>query len=156
MRRLAIVLGAVHLGTILQKQLDQREIAEDRGSVERSPTALLPRVHVSPMSKKHCDDSGGPTRSRAVERLDRHRIACDRVRVRPAIEEDPGHRLGAEERREVERRESVARPGSGQAGIGREQLRHHVPPPRAMPRPRRCPGAVRCPEACSSMSVLRW
>ena len=101
---------------------EAREIAVHRGGVQRGPPRGLTDVGVRARLEEDPGDVGLETAHRGVERGAGHPASAERVDLRSAFEQQP-RRIGlAEERREVQGREPVARVRGRRGGLGVEDL----------------------------------
>ena len=126
------------------------------GRVERREAAVLGGVRVGAVLEQELHDPRLPARGGAVQR--RHvdvRVARDEVHLGPALDEEPGGVLLAEERRVVQRREAVRRPRAARArALPRAAPRGRAsgrPPPR---RRRRAAGWRRAASRRGSPAVV--
>jgi hypothetical protein len=90
--------------------------------VERDEAALLAGIRVGALLEQETGHGRVPAGRRAVKRLHTERIPRNRAHIGAALEQCRGDRVPTEERREVERRETVGRPIGCKAPLHGEQL----------------------------------
>jgi hypothetical protein len=129
-RRFAVVFRRAWVRAVCEQRLRDLDVSIESRRVERSPASFGRRVDGRPVFEQGLDRGqilGSLRRDRAVQR--RHLdelVPGDRGGIGARLEQRFGGFGVAEERGQVERLETVRRPGLDQSGVGGDELAHTV------------------------------